>query len=272
MSPSETAQTQGMGKVAPMPGPSPSRSIPGHPSEIDLNSPKQQSVPQHTQTPPGPSSLPAQGQREDPFPSSEHDPSAYSHLQPSHETWHVKRVEASGPIRNWSPVSQTEFSKPNEPQWTSEEPRQGLGPFHTPTNQHTRPGDTPIYPSKSIPATQIPPGFGQSPKQLGVHNQSVNRVQSIRVKPQRQSTFQIPGHGGIHSPSPSLTPVGNAKDQTPRLPEGPKRFALPGNWQHLAETPNAQGKMSPTLDVVQMAGMDSNKQCDKIYVEKMTSG
>uniref|UniRef100_A0A3Q2XR26 Uncharacterized protein n=1 Tax=Hippocampus comes TaxID=109280 RepID=A0A3Q2XR26_HIPCM len=272
MSPSESAQTQGTGQVAPMPGPSRSLSIPGRPSETDLNSPKRQSVPQHAQTPPGPSTLPAQGRLEDPFPH-EYDPSADSRLQPSRQTWHVKRVEAPGPIRNWSPVGQTELSKPNEPQRTSEEePRQGSGPFHTETKQHKRPGGTPpIYPSKSIPVAQIPPGFGQSPKQLGLRNQSVDRVQSIRVKPQRQLAFHIPGHGGIHWPSPGLTAVGNAKHQTPRRPEAPKRFAPAGNWQRLAESPNARGKMSSALDGVQMAGMDSNEQCDKIDVEKVTS-
>ncbi|XP_051908627.1 uncharacterized protein LOC127592154 [Hippocampus zosterae] len=220
MSPSESAQSRGMGQVAPVPAPSRSLSIPGHPSQTDVNSAKWQSVPQHTQTPPGPPTLPAQGRLEDPFPH-EYQPSPYGHLRPAHETRHGKRVEAT---RNWSPVSQTELSKPNQPRWTSET------------------------------VTQIPPGFGQSPEQLGVRDQPVNRVQSIRVKPQRLLPFQIPSRGGIHWPSPSLTGVSDAKDQTPRRPEGPEGFAPPGNWRRLAETPNAPGKMSSALDVLQMAG------------------
>ncbi|XP_077409709.1 uncharacterized protein LOC144039865 [Vanacampus margaritifer] len=270
MIPSETEQTQGPGKAGSLatPGPSHSVSVPGHTNEMDVNSQNQQTATKRNEyvpTPPIQTTVSPQGQLEDGFHLKYDDSTYYSRFQPSQQIYglnvakklygdsvsNVKRVEDSAPIRNWSPVSQSELIKLNEPQWSLKEPSVSQqGPFHTDINQHRRPGNTPhIYSSKRIPVSQIPAESIQPPNKPLAHDQS---VQNIRIKPHRRLTFQNPNQR-IYSQSSGQTVVGNAKHQT-QDPEGTKLFDQPANWQRLAETRNSPGRKSPNMNVIQVAG------------------
>ncbi|XP_077366418.1 uncharacterized protein LOC144010140 [Festucalex cinctus] len=246
ISQSETEQTQGRGKAVskPLVTPVPSHpvSVPQHPSKMDIKSPDQQTVTKRNEympTPPSQTTVAAPGQLEDGFDLKYDDSTYYSRFQPSQQTYglSVKHVEDSGPVRNWSPVSQFEFIKPNEPQWTMKEPavsQQGLGPFHTEVNQHRRPGNTPHTSSKRIPLSQIPTEFNKPLDQS---------VQNIRIKPHRRLTLQNPNQR-IYSQGSGRLAVSNAKH-----PEGAKPFDQPANWQHLAETRNSPGRKTPNLNI-----------------------
>ncbi|KAM9778957.1 uncharacterized protein ACBT44_000561 isoform 2-T2 [Syngnathus typhle] len=245
-------------------------SKPERQNEIQLKLPSQQTeAPPNEDIPtPPPATSPNQDRQEKGFPFK-YDYLTQRRFQPSQGyDYSVSsfRPESSAPRRNWAPVSQREFIKPNVPRWTSkQQPNEGhrrSGPYYTfQTNRYQRPGNAP-----HIPVPQNSAEFSYIPS---------NNVQNIRVKPQSRFLFpnhnqQSPHSGEMAASSAnSRGKMSSIVNNVVQIPGPSPSMNGPGfggflapvlSWSRGASALSGPVKDTPVLSVQELGARDSDEK------------
>ncbi|XP_049613509.1 uncharacterized protein [Syngnathus scovelli] len=233
-------------------------------NEIKLPSQQTEALPNEDVPTPPPSTSPNQNHQEEGFPLK-YNYLAQRHFQPSHGyDYSVPsfRPESSAPRRNWAPVSQREFIKPNEPRWNSKtQPSEGhrrSGPYHAvQANRYQRPGNAP-----HVPVPQNSAEFSQIPS---------NTVQNIRVKPQSRLLFPNHNQQRFHSgeTAASRGKMSSIVNNVVQMP-GPSQsmngpafggFLAPvSSWSRGVSSLSGPVKDAPVLSVQELSARDTDEK------------
>ncbi|XP_037100225.1 uncharacterized protein LOC119117805 [Syngnathus acus] len=262
-------------------------SEPERQNEMQLKLPSQQTeAPPNEDVPtPPPSTSPNKDRQEEGFPLK-YDYLTLRRLQPSQGyDYSVPsfRPESSAPRRNWAPVSQREFIKPNEPRWNSKkQPSEGhrhSGPYHSfQTNRYQRPGNAP-----HIPVPQNSAEFSHIPnKQIPFNN-----VQNIRVKPQSRLLFPNHNQQIFHSGETAASSansrgkMSSIVNNVVEIPGPSPSMNGPGfggflapvsSWSRGVSSLSGPVKDAPVLSVQELSARDTDEKVMGSTASQMASG